>query len=366
MADDKGGQEKTEDATPKRMREARKKGQVSKSRDLTTVLILVATFGTIALTAAYMAGEMGALLIHALNVPRNLHESFDNYMGELWNLALQVFIRVLSPVMAAAFIAALVTGFLQVGALFSLEPLKPQLKKLNAIEGLKNMVKMKTFIELGKNLIKVAAIIILAYVAIVKYLTPFLLTTTVPIQEGIKVGGLILFYFLLLVLIVFILVAVADIMLQKKEYKKNLRMTKDEVKREYKEDEGDPLIKGQRRQLHQEMAMSDVAQQVSKSDVVVTNPTHLAVAIKYDAEEMIAPQIMAKGQRLYAQMIRNMAEEYEIPIVRNVPLAWALIELEVGDEVPEDLYQAVAEILAFVYRMKAEREHAAVQAARPR
>lgn len=206
---------------------------------------------------------------------------------------------------------------------------------------------------------------IMAYLAITKYLTPFILTVTVPIQDGIKVGGLILFYFLSLVLIVFILIAVADIALQRKEFAKNLKMTKDEVKREYKEDEGDPLIKGQRKQLHQEMAMSDVGQQVKKSDVVVTNPTHLAVAVKYDTEEMAAPEIMAKGQRLYAQMIREMAEEAEIPIVRNVSLAWALIELEVGDEVPEDLYQAVAEILAFVYRLKAEREHAEIQGRRP-
>ena len=366
MADDKGGQEKTEDATPKRLREARKKGQVSKSKDLTTVMILIVTFGTIAFTANYMMGELGGFLTYALTVPKDVASVFDGHMANLWKTGSLVFVRSISPILAAAFIAALLANFLQVGALFSMEPLKPQLKKLNAIEGLKNMLKMRTFIELGKNVIKITAILVLAYVSITRYLTPFLLTTSVPIHEGIKIGGLILFYFLMLVMIIFILVAIADVMLMNKEYKKNLKMTKDEVKREYKEDEGDPLIKGQRKQLHQEMAMSDVAQQVSKSDVVVTNPTHLAVAIKYSTEEMTAPQIMAKGQRLYAQMIRDMADEYEIPIVRNVPLAWALIELEIGDEVPETLYQAVAEILAFVYRMKAEREHATVQAARPR
>jgi len=119
----------------------------------------------------------------------------------------------------------------------------------------------------------------------------------------------------------------------KNDYIDRNLLTKEEVKREYKEDEGDPLIKGQRKQLHQEMAMGDVAQQVAASDVVVTNPTHLAVAIKYDQTEMVAPQIMAKGQRLFAQMIREVADEHNIPIMRNVPLAWALTELEVGDEV---------------------------------
>ena len=114
------------------------------------------------------------------------------------------------------------------------------------------------------------------------------------------------------------------------------------------------MIKGQRRQIHQEMAMSDVRGQVKKSDVVITNPTHVAVAVQYDKAEMMAPQIMIKGQRLYAQLIREIAEEEGIPLVRNVPLAWALIELEIGDEIPETLYQAVAEVLSFVYRLKEE------------
>ena len=150
----------------------------------------------------------------------------------------------------------------------------------------------------------------------------------------------------------FIALAILDIMVQRWQYKKQLRMSKEEVKREYKQDEGDPLIKSMRRQLHQELAMGDVKKQVAASDVVVTNPTHLAIAIKYDEKEMMAPQIMAKGQRLFAEKIREIAETENIPIIQNVPLGWSLIELEIGAEIPEELYQAMAEVLIVIYRMR--------------
>jgi flagellar biosynthesis protein FlhB len=364
MADDKGSQEKTEDATPKRMRESRKKGQVAKSKDLTTVFVLIGVVASVLFFGREMFNQLGDFMVYALSQGDTANPSVEQ-MGEFgWN-GFGVMVRASAAPLIASFVVALVVAFLQVGGMFSLEPLKPQLKKLNPIEGAKNMLKMKTFIELGKNIIKMSTLMLLAYVTINKFLRPFLLSLTLDVQEGVKVGGLMLAYYLLLVFIVFILIAIIDVFLQRKEHKKEMKMTKDEVKREYKEDEGDPLIKGQRKQLHQEMAMSDVSQQVKSSDVVVTNPTHLAIAIKYDSAEMVAPQIMAKGQRLYAQMIREMAEDYGVPIMRNVPLAWALIELEVGDEVPEEIYQAVAEILAFVYRMKAEQDYEQIQERRP-
>jgi flagellar biosynthetic protein FlhB len=152
--------------------------------------------------------------------------------------------------------------------------------------------------------------------------------------------------------VVFIAIAFIDYAVQRWEYRKQLRMSKEEVKREYKQDEGDPLIKSMRRHLHQELAMGDVKQAVRSADAVITNPTELAVAIKYDDKEMVAPQVMARGQRLFAEQIREYAEEAGVPIVQNPPLAWTLIELDVGDEIPEDLYAAIAEILVYVYKMK--------------
>ncbi len=133
---------------------------------------------------------------------------------------------------------------------------------------------------------------------------------------------------------------------------KQMKMSKDEVKREYKQDEGDPHSKGHRKQLHREFAFGDARQAVKQSDVVVTNPVHVAIAIKYDRGAMAAPQMMIKGQRVFADTIRKYAEEFEIPIMRNIPLAWALFELEESSEIPEELYGAVAEVLAYVYRMK--------------
>ena len=180
------------------------------------------------------------------------------------------------------------------------------------------------------------------------------MTVAGTLPQTAAVAAHIISSFLLKLFICFMIVSILDFGFQRWHYKKELKMTKEEVKREYKQDEGDPLIKSQRRQLHQELAMSDMKQAVSASDVVITNPTEVAVAIKYNEAEMMAPQIVAKGQRLFAEMIRDEAKEHNVPIMQNVPLAWALLELEVGDEIPEELYAAVAELLVIVYRMREE------------
>jgi flagellar biosynthetic protein FlhB len=182
------------------------------------------------------------------------------------------------------------------------------------------------------------------------------MTVSAAPEQSMQVATKILVTFLAKVFVVFIVIAIIDLMVQRWHYKKQMRMTKEEVKREYKQDEGDPLIKSARRQMHREFAMSDTRQQVQTSDVVVTNPTEVAVAIKYDEREMMAPEIVAKGQRLFAQTIRDLAEEYHVPIVANPPLAWTLAELDIGDEVPEELYAAVAEILVYVYRLREQEE----------
>lgn len=347
--------EKTEQPTPKRLREARKKGQVFKSRDLEAFIVLVAIFGAIAFSQHYMATQFRELMEACFQIVSRP----EIHLGEVYELGQMAFmtmVKVSAPILIAGVILAALAGFLQVGPVFSVEPLKPEMKKLNAIENLKNMFKPKTFIELFKNIIKVVVVFFLAYSVLKGMLEPFLLTITASIEGATQLGGMVVTKFLIRFLILFLLLAVIDLFLQRKEYIKNLKMTKDEVKREYKEDEGDPLIKGHRRQLHMEMAMGDVKQKVKNADAVITNPTHLAIAIRYDKQTMIAPQVVAKGQRLFAEYIRDLAKEYDIPIVRNVPLAWSLIELEIEDEIPEKLYVAVAEILSFVYKLKEERK----------
>jgi flagellar biosynthetic protein FlhB len=350
-------QEKTEQPTPKRLRDARKKGQVFKSRDMETVMVLVAAFAAIALSRSFISSELRELMEAAFQLVSQAEPEISE-VYRLGTLAFFTLVKVSAPVLVTTMLVAALVGFLQVGPVFSVEPLKPQLKRLNMVENLKNMLKPKIFFELFKNIMKILFIFLIAYWVLKGMLEPFLLTVDTSLEGASKVGSLVLVRFMIRFLILFLILAILDLFMQRREYIKNLKMTKEEVKREYKEDEGDPLIKGQRRQLHMEMAMGDARQRMKSADAVITNPTHLAIAIKYDRKEMVAPQIVVKGQRLYAEFIKELAKEYDIPIIRNVPLAWSLIELEIDDEIPERLYVAVAEILSFVYRLKEEKAKA--------
>ncbi len=349
-------QEKTEEATPKKLREARKKGQVPKSRDVSTIVVLIAIFAVMAITFSMAGTEIRKVMLLSF-------QSASAQSGvagpEIWAVGkagLIAMAKIMFPIALVGMVMAALAGFLQVGALFAMDPLKPQMKKLNPIEGLKNMFKTQTFIELIKNIAKITIVFYLAYSTLKNELGTVLQTANIPIENAAKLTGDMIFSFVVKVLLAFLVISIIDFMVQKKQFMKQMRMSKDEVKREYKQDEGDPLIKSHRRQLHREFAFSDPQQMVKQSDVVVTNPTHVAVAIKYNREEMTAPEITIKGQRKFAELIKGIAEENEIPIMRNIPLAWALYDLEEGTEIPEDLYNTVAEVLAYVYKMKLKKD----------
>src|SRR5262249_16175511 len=222
----------------------------------------------------------------------------------------------------------------------------------------------QTVIELAKNIAKITIIFYLAYSTVKDKVYTLLQTSTIPIENSARISGDSLFHFILKVLLAFLAISSIDFMLQKKNFMKQMRMTKDEVKREYKQDEGDRHIKGHRKALHREFAFSDAKQAVKQSDVVVTNPNHVAVCLKYDREAMAAPEITVKGQQAFAEMIKEVAEENGIPIMRNIPLAWALFELEEGVEIPENLYNAVAEVLAYVFRMQQMKNQTPAQSKR--
>ncbi|MDO8520024.1 MAG: EscU/YscU/HrcU family type III secretion system export apparatus switch protein [Deltaproteobacteria bacterium] len=344
-------QEKTEDATPRRLREARKKGQVPKSRDISQVFVLIVSFALFSMMLAYISSEFRAyfqLCFERLAQP----EITGATMWELGKAGMITLGKALIPLFVAGVFTAFLTGIIQVGAIFSTEPLTPKPERLNPIEGLKNMFKPVVFIELCKNIAKIGVVFYLAYTTIYKSLDEVLLSSKIDLLLAAKFTGGIIFEFLIKVCMCFVVLSVIDYMVQRWNFMKEMRMTKDEVKREYKQDEGDPAIKGERRRLHREMAFGDVRSAVKKSDVVVTNPVHVACALEYNKKEMGAPQLTAKGQRLFAQTIIDIAREEGIPIVRNIPLAWSLIHLEIGDEIPEDLYDAVAETLTIVYEMK--------------
>lgn len=351
MAEEQSGQEKTEDATPRRLREARKKGQVAKSRDVNTIFILIAAFGLIAALRSSIGTHLQSSMQSAFDVASKLNITNEEMFLHAQQ-AFYTYLRATLPFLGAITLAALVVGFLQIGPIFSGEPMKPKMERLNIIQNIRNMVKITMLVELIKNIAKVTLIFLLAYMVLKDNMREMVMTVMGTLPQSSAVASHIITVFLIKVFICFVVIAMVDFAVQRWQYKKQLRMTKEEVKREYKQDEGDPLIKSIRKQMHQEIINSDVRQSVKSSDFVVVNPTEIAVALKYDDKEMVAPQLMAKGQRLFAQMIREIAQEYNIPIIQNVPLAWALIELEIGDEIPENLYAAVAELLMIVYRMK--------------
>lgn len=348
------GQEKTEEATPKRLRDARKKGQVARSRDMNTIVILIAAFAIIIFMRGYIGDELRAFMVSNFNLVSQKDLTIETVFLEAHRSGI-TFVRVMAPFLIAIAVIAIGVGFLQTGPIFSGEPVKPQTKRLNIVENLKNMFKITTLVELIKNIAKISLIFLLAYLVIADSLREVVLTVTAAPDRSSWLAARLVAVFLAKVFIVFIAIAIIDFMVQRWQYKKQLKMTKEEVKREYKQDEGDPLIKSMRKHLHQELAMSDTKQAVRSADAVITNPTEIAVAIKYDDKEMAAPQILAKGQRLFAQAIREYAEEAGVPIVQNIPLAWTLVELDIGDEIPEELYAAIAEILVFVYKMKKEK-----------
>lgn len=351
MANQDSSQEKTEDATPKKLREARKKGQISKSKDLSTVAVMVVVFVTI----AFMTGSITSELKMAMSkifekVSQGTFSGAD--MMDAGKLAFFSFAKVMIPILVAGVATAIVVGFLQVGAIFSTEVLTPKLEKLNPIEGFKNMFKMATFIELLKNIAKLTLVVYLAYKTINNYMQEILLSPQVSVVESVTMTGDIVYSFFVKVAILFLIIAIIDMGVQRWNFMKNMRMSKDEVKREYKQDEGDPHIKQERRRLHREMVFGDVKKNVKKADAVVSNPIHVAVAIQYDRKEMGAPEVLAKGQRKYAEMILEIARSENIPVVRNIPLAWALLKVEEGDAIPEELYEPVAEVLSFVYDLR--------------
>lgn len=354
MQDQSSSEEKTEEATPKRLRDARKKGQVARSRDLDTIIMLIASFVAIIFMYKFMADNFKHLILTDIEAISKKDLSLEEVFLH-GRFAFITFLKLSLPYALGLATIAAVVGFLQIGPIFSAEPIKPQTKRLNMIENIKQKFKMTTLIELLKNIAKVTLIFLLAYLVIFDMLREVILTIQSTPEKAAKVAAEVTVLFLMKVFVVFIAVAIIDVFVQRWQYHKQLRMTKDEVKREYKQDEGDPLLKSIRKQLHQELAMGDVAQSVAASDVVITNPTELAIAIKYDEKEMVAPRIMAKGQRIFAGTIRDFANKFNVPIVQNPPLAWTLVELDVGDDIPEEVYQAVAEILVIVYKMRSEK-----------
>lgn len=343
--------EKTEEATPKRKEEAHNKGQVAKSTEVNSTFIILAAFIALNSLGSYMYHELSDYMRHIFT---NLaHQVFTIEGIQLLFLQCAViFLKTALPVMFVILLTSLAINFLQVGFIFSLEPLMPNFDKINPITGFGRLFSKRSLVELAKSLVKIA---IVGY-----FIYNFIKQATLQVPQLINaelidsmhlVAGLIIDLVFQMSAVMLVLAAL-DYMYQGWEHSQSLKMSKEEVKQEYKQIEGDPLIKGKIKERQRAMAMQRMIQEVPKADVVITNPTHFAVALKYD-RSMAAPMVIAKGQDFLAGRIKEIAKEHKIIIVENKPLARALYSAaEVGEAVPAELYKTVAEVLAYVYRLK--------------
>ena len=343
-------QEKTESATPKRRREAREEGQVARSPEVLTAFVLGAGLLGLWIGAENIYAEIGALARYALGqatmpvTPDSVVTIATNAAGAL--------VRALLPVLLAGLIGGVAGNLVQVGFLVSWKAMTPNPSRINPVSGFQNLFQKAKLIDLIKNVVKLIVLGWAAYSAVKAHLEeiPFL-TDLAP--RPMLVYALTLGYGILKnCLLAYVLIALADYGFQRWQHEQKLKMTKEEIRDEYKETEGDPLIKSRIRSLQREMARRRMMAEVPRSDVVITNPTHLAVALRYDPADMAAPIVAAKGADLVAERIRSLAEEHRIPVYQDPPVARALFrQSEVGDPIPGDLFQAVAEILAHVYRI---------------
>ena len=345
-------EQKTEKPTPKKLRDARKKGQVSKSKDITQALLFLASMGVLSVAGPGLisgAKEFFADSFRPDLLTGDLRP--DEVLSRLGYAGGRLLLFT-APFLAAVTVVAFAAEFLQVQALFAPEAIQFKFDKLNFIKGAQNIFfKPKTYLELLKNLVKFSMASALLYFVVRGSLRDIILSARADPEAAGRLAASLMLTLLFRVGLLFLILGAADFFLQKALYLKELKMSKYEVKKEHKEDEGDPHIRHQRRHLHQQILAQSMVRNVPHADVVVVNPTHLAIAIQYDEKSMNAPQVTAKGHESMAKAIRDLAEKSGVPVTRNVPLAHSLFATELGDEIPEELYEAVAEVLSWVYQL---------------
>lgn len=343
---------KTERATPKRTQDAREKGQVAKSREVSSALIMVACLAYFYFGTGGIVGRMMELMKTSFH---------DLHRGELTTDTVQLLVMTLLvktvaivlPLLLTLMAAGIVSNLMQVGFIFSSEPIQPKLSKISPLKGLKNLFSLKTIAELFKSLFKISIVGVIAYLTIRNEAGDVLPLMEQSVWQIMAYIGQVSFKILFATCWVLIVLALMDYLYQHWEHGRSLKMTKQELKDEYKNTEGDPLIKSRIRRLQREMAMRRMMTKVPTADVVITNPTHLAVALKYDQGRMAAPVVVAKGANLIAQRIKEIAKENGVTVVENKPLAQVLYRMvDIAEAIPDNLYQAVAEVLAYVYRLK--------------
>lgn len=358
FAKDGPGGEKTEPATEKKLREAREDGKVAKSKELTSAFDLIVLFLVLKIFISWVGGGFIEVyqyvyktipeFVTAMSAEASVHEISVYLQSVFWML-----LKMVAPFFAFGFVVTIIISIIQVGWKVSAKPLKPKGDKFNPINGFKRIFSKDSVFELFKSILKIGVVIYVAYISIRDEANDIFILYDMPLNQALALCGDVIINAGLKISLVYLVVGLADFIYQKHRFNEEMKMTKQEVKDEYKNTEGNPEIKGRQRQRMREASRQRMMQDVPKADVVITNPTHLAVAIKYDAETAKAPIVLAKGEDFLAQKIREAAKEHNIEIVENKPLARMLYaNVDIGAEIPPELYQAVAEILAMVYNMK--------------
>ena len=345
--------EKTEKATPKKREDSRKKGQVLKSPDVTSAIVLLTVFVFLFFFASFLRTEIFSffsvtftkyMLIETLTIDT----AIIIYKDMLLEMAV-----ILLPIMLVAVVAAVAANYFQFGLLFTTEPLKFDLKKIDPIKGLKRIFSLKAIIELLKSILKISFIGSITTLILWMNLEQVLSLSFKTAWNTLSTVGWLTGTMGIAASCVLLFISILDFFYQKFDYEKNLKMSKQDIKDEHKNSEGDPIVKSRIRQRQREMAMRRMMQEIPSADVVITNPTHFAIVLKYDDESMDAPTVVAKGADFVAQKIKLIAKENNVVMVENRQLARSMFDqVEVGQRIPDEFFKAVAEVLAYVYRIK--------------
>lgn len=341
---------KTERATDRRRDELRRKGQVAKSQEFNAAILFVLAI----VFLRYYLPFMGLFVRNkTISLWQNLpHEMYlQDFMDVMTDLVYGLFL-VMAPFFILLVVTALLVNLSQVGLMISWIPLKPDLSKVNPISGFKRLFSLQPMVQLGQNLIKISIFIWISWSILSRYYDALLMTVHMNLDDTGHLLGAVVWEIVWKIALAMFLMAIADLAWQRWYYERNIRMSKQEIKDEHKNVEGDPQIKARIRQMQRKAAMNRMMDAIPRADVILTNPIHLAVVLAYHKDEMNAPTVVAKGAAEIAERIKEQGREYQVPIMENKELARALFRTtEVGEEIPGDLYTAVSEILIYVYQI---------------
>ncbi len=353
MAED-SGQERTETATAKRRNDFRQKGQVAQSKEVTTAGLFTLSLLMWSFYLRPFWENLQQVYVLSLLRLRDFQVTPPEIVALAWMIGITL-AKLLWPIFLVSLLVGLLSSFFQVGPLLSTKVFKPDLNKFNPIKGMKKFVSKRSAVELVKSLAKISLITYVAYLTVANEFDTAMSLGMLELNQTLAFLARVALLVMGKTCAIMIVLAFLDFAFSKHEMEQKMKMTKQEIKEEHKDTEGNPLIKSRIRSLQLQQARRRMMAEIPTADVVITNPTHLSIAISYERETMDAPQIVAKGADYLAFKIREIAREHEIPVIENKPLARALYKQEIGEHIPEEMFTAVAEVLAYVYRLKSKK-----------